>query len=80
MNDLAQLSTTWKEILPEDALREEALRIVRLYPLRAADALQLAAAIIWAGHRSQGKAFVCLDDRLRESALVEGFQLVPDTL
>jgi predicted nucleic acid-binding protein len=41
---LAHLRTTWFEIQPGDSVREQAIRLLRLHPLRAADALQLAAA------------------------------------
>jgi hypothetical protein len=46
--------------------------------LRAADALQLAAALIWCEEQPAGEVFVCLDDRLREAARREGFTLVPE--
>jgi hypothetical protein len=41
---------------------ENTLRPLRLDPLRAADALQLAAVIEWAGGSSHGE-FVAFDDR-----------------
>ena len=37
-----------EEVLPAEAVREQAARLLRLHPLRAADALQLAAALVWA--------------------------------
>ena len=70
---LAALSASWYEVQPGDALRESALRLLRLHPLRAADALQLAAALEWAGGEA-GAAFVAFDDRLREAAQREGFE------
>jgi hypothetical protein len=68
---------TWFEVQPGDAVREQALRLLRLHPLRAADALQLAAALEWAGSPPEG-GFVTFDDRLREAAQREGFS-IPDT-
>ena len=46
-------------------------------PLRAANALQLVAALIWAQESPQGLEFVCLDQNLREAALREGFSILP---
>jgi hypothetical protein len=48
-----------------------------MHPLRAADALQLAAALIWVEEQPHGESFVSLDPRLRDSAAREGFTLVP---
>jgi predicted nucleic acid-binding protein len=59
-------------------LRERAGRALAAHPLRAADALQLAAALVWADDSPAGEAFVCLDDRLREAAGREGFQVLPE--
>ena len=41
---LQQLADAWHQIDPSDAIREAAIRVLRVHPLRAADALQLAAA------------------------------------
>ncbi len=65
-------------IAPTGGLRERAGRLVAVYPLRAADALQLAAALVWCNEAPQGDSFVCLDDRLREAARREGFTILPD--
>ena len=69
---LQSLKASWFEVQPGDAIREQALRILRLHPLRAADALQLAAAIEWAGSPPVGD-FVSFDDRLAAAAQREGF-------
>jgi predicted nucleic acid-binding protein len=66
------LRRSWFEIQPGDGVREQALRLLRLHPLRAADALQLAAAIEWAGTPPAG-ILVTFDDRLRDAAQREGF-------
>jgi len=65
-------------IAPTIGLRERAGRLVASHPLRAADALQLAAALVWCDEAPQGAAFVCLDDRLREAARREGFAVLPE--
>jgi hypothetical protein len=65
------------EVLPTERLRSTADRLLRVHPLRAADALQLAAALAWADNAPSGLAFVCLDRPLREAAQKEGFVLIP---
>ena len=72
---LDTLRRTWFEVQPGDSVRAQAMRLVRLHPLRAADALQLAAAIEWAGSPASG-AFVTFDERLRRAAEREGFDVV----
>lgn len=67
------LRKSWFEVQPGDAVREQALRLLRVHSLRAADALQLAAAMEWAGTPPEG-GFVTLDDRLLEAARREGFE------
>lgn len=69
---LGALKASWFEVQPGDGVREQALRILRLHPLRAADALQLAAALDWGGSPPEG-ALVTFDDRLRDAARREGF-------
>jgi hypothetical protein len=47
---------------------------------RAADTLQLAASLVWCRERPVGRSFVCLDARLREAAVREGFSVLPTAL
>ncbi len=77
---LSLLSEEWTEIEPGDDIRDIAARLLLLHPLRAADSLQLAAAIVWAGKAPRGHHFVCLDQRLGEAARKEGFTLMPSAL
>jgi predicted nucleic acid-binding protein len=67
-------------VTPKVPLRERAGRALAAHPLRAADALQLAAALVWVEDSPAGEGFVCLDDRLREAAGREGFQVLPELL
>lgn len=67
-------------VAPTARLRERAGRALAVHPLRAADALQLAAALVWADDSPAGETFVCLDDGLREAAGREGFQVLPEAL
>ena len=74
---LAHLAADWTEIQPSHRVRDAAARALTLHSLSAADALQLAAGLLWAdGHPAQHD-FVCLDQRLRGAAHAEGFQLLP---
>ena len=47
--------------------------MLRVHALRAAHALQLAAALIAADHDSSRLEVVCLDQRLNEAIRKEGF-------
>jgi uncharacterized protein len=72
---LQALGEGFDEVLPGDACRQTATRMLRVHPLRAADALQLAAAMVAADHNPERLDFVCLDRRLAEAARKEGFPL-----
>jgi len=74
---LSVLATSWHEIQAVEEVRAIAGEVLLRHPLRAADARQLAAAIAWAERRATGYDFVCLDERLRESARAEGFSVLP---
>jgi hypothetical protein len=50
-----------------------AVRLLRVHRLRAADALQLAAALAWADGSPQSRTLLTLDDRLATAAEREGF-------
>ena len=73
---LDALRESWIEIEPGDEVREVARRMLRVHPLRAADALQLAAAWLAAERRPASLPFLTLDERLRAAAAREGFPLV----
>jgi uncharacterized protein len=62
-------------IEPVAAVLETARRLLRVHPLRAADSLQLAAAVLASEGRPSALEFVCLDDRLVTAAQREGFQV-----
>jgi hypothetical protein len=74
---LEVLAEAWTEIEPSRDVREIASRLLLVHPLRAADSLQLAAALVWADKRPKGHRFACLDARLREAVRKEGFTLLP---
>ena len=74
------LAGYWGEISPSEEVKIVARRLLLRHPLRAADSLQLAAAMVWAANRPEGFEFVCLDKRLREAAQIEGFTVLPPQL
>jgi predicted nucleic acid-binding protein len=67
------LAQQWHRIEPVEAVLETARRLLRVHPLRAADALQLAAAFLASEGRPSTLEFVCFDDRLVIAAQREGF-------
>ncbi len=73
---LETLERSWVEIHPTGEVRGHAARLLKLHTLRAGDALQLAAALVWAGSPPSG-AMVVLDRVLREAARLEGFTVRP---
>jgi uncharacterized protein len=74
---LSVLSLAWIEIEPSEDIKNIAARLLLNHPLRAADTLQLAAAIVWADKSVNDHPFVCLDAKLREAAIREGFLVLP---
>ncbi|MBK8574883.1 MAG: type II toxin-antitoxin system VapC family toxin [Elusimicrobia bacterium] len=70
----------WTEIISGEDLRQSAERAIFLHPLRAADSLQLAAALVWVRHQPHHHEFVCLDHSLRDAARAEGFHVIPESL
>ena len=59
-----------------DGVRRRAERLVGLHPLAAADAMQLAAALVASGDRPETLAFVTLDRQLGRAAQLEGFRTI----
>jgi len=73
---LDALSLAWREVQPTATVRRTATRLLRVHPLRAADAHQLAAAIVAAEGQPATLPFVTLDDRLADAAGREGFTVI----
>ena len=80
LDRLASLREEWSEIGAGTGVRETAKRLLRVHTLRAADSLQLAAASILAGRDRGSITLVSLDERLRDAARREGFQLLPERM
>jgi hypothetical protein len=73
---LEALEKDWTENIDFESVRERAGRLLAVHPLSAADALQLAAALVAVDERPRGFGFVTLDDRLAAAAVREGFALL----
>jgi len=73
---LAEAARRWTEVPPIDRVRAQATRLVRTHPLRAADALQLAAALTLSDFEPKTLPFVTLDERLASAARREGFEVL----
>lgn len=70
---LRHLENHWVEVEPTAAVRRQAERLLRLHPLRAADSLQLAAALVACHHEPTTLVFQTADTRLADAARREGF-------
>jgi predicted nucleic acid-binding protein len=68
-----ELADVWSTIQPSDALRAKATKLVDHFDLRAADSLQMAAALEWCEDIPEGRVFLTADQRLREAAMLSGF-------
>ena len=73
MERFAHIEANKIEVLPTTKLRELAIELLRQYDLRAADAIQIASALLWCNEKSNGKPFITFDDRLADAALKAGF-------
>jgi predicted nucleic acid-binding protein len=73
---LGTLAAAWHEVEPIPLVRATAVRLLRVHPLRAADALQLAAAIVVAEDSPSALPFVTLDERLAAAAEREAFPVI----
>jgi predicted nucleic acid-binding protein len=69
---LANLAEAWHEVPASPAVRTLAVRLLRTHPLRAADALQLAAALALMQAGLPGLSFLTADLRLADAAEIEG--------
>jgi len=76
IRDVHEAASTWIEITDAVAARFHAERIIVRHPLRAADALQLGAALVAADGDPQSLELVTLDRRLAEAARHEGFPVL----
>ena len=68
-----RLANWWSVIQPTDGLRATSIQLVDRYDLRAADSFQLAAALEWCEYSTRGVVFLTTDQKLRDAALLSGF-------
>ncbi|MBT9561006.1 MAG: type II toxin-antitoxin system VapC family toxin [Myxococcales bacterium] len=74
---LSALASHWTEVQASVLVRDRAEELLRHHPLRAGDALQLAAALVVSTGGSSMPDLVCCDDRLTQVAIIEGFDVLP---
>jgi predicted nucleic acid-binding protein len=72
---LQQLADVWSEVQPSELLHRTAERLLAVHALRAADALQLAAALHWCQREPMNRHLVSFDSRLRDAAYKLSFPL-----
>ena len=70
---LIELAKRCHLILDVELVKAIACLVLRVHSLRAADALQLAAALAWAGSNTQGSVLYTFDQQLAVAARREGF-------
>jgi predicted nucleic acid-binding protein len=75
LDRLKQFAAIWDEVQPTPRLRSVAERLLRVHPLRSADALQLAAMVEVDADGERDLDVVCFDDRLARAAQREGFRI-----
>ena len=75
LEQLQDFAATWVEIRPLQRVRQRAIRLLRVHPLRGADALQLAAALTASAEEPSNLDVVSSDARLSDAARQEGFRV-----
>jgi len=71
---LVELAKRCHLIVDVELVKAIACRVLRVHSLRAADALQLGAALAWAGSNTQGCVLYTFDQQLAGAAGREGFE------
>lgn len=73
MARLRALDGQWHVVSPSQAILSRAERLLKVHPLRAADSLQLAAALLATREEPEHSTFHTADTRLALAAGKEGF-------
>lgn len=76
LSRLGTMAGEWREVQAGPRVRQTAIRLLRVHDLRAADALQLGAAVVASENEPASLPVVTLDDRLARAAEREGFPVV----
>jgi hypothetical protein len=66
---------SWKRVQPTELVRDLATDLIERLPLKAADAFQLAAALVWSKQKPRRQLFVVNDARLGLCARDLGFDV-----
>jgi predicted nucleic acid-binding protein len=74
--DVMEWSAMWQEVTQVDAVRQQAEAVLQRHALRAADALQLGAALLAADGDPASLDFVTFDNGLADAARREGFTVL----
>ena len=74
---LSAMSEAALEVAPTEPVRALAASVLGHHDLRAADALQLAAALVVCHEHPRGRTFVCFDAKLADAADAVGFTVLP---
>lgn len=74
--DAIELVRRCRPVTHVDAVRQRAERLVSVHALTAADALQLAAALVVSREQPETLEFVTLDKVLARAARLEGFRVI----
>ena len=72
---MSQIASVCHLVTDVEAVKGVAARLLRVHPLRAFDALQLGAAILWSEGECAGRTLHTLDSRLGQAAQREGFSV-----
>jgi predicted nucleic acid-binding protein len=76
---LGEILTHTHVVCDVERVKEIACRLLRVHVLRAADALQLGAAVAWADGTPHGLILHTFDRRLGLAAAREGFRILPES-
>ena len=76
LNKLREYASKWLPVRPNKQVQQRAIDLLGSHPLRAADALQLAAALTARDKSPELVQVVCSDGRLSEAAGNEGFAVL----
>jgi uncharacterized protein len=66
----------WSEVTAVEVVRQHAERLVDVHPLRAADALQIGAALVAAEGHAGHLEFLTFDEHQADAAAREGFRVL----
>ncbi len=75
-HDLQEAWERWSEVTAVDVVRRQAERIVEIHPLKAADALQIGAALVAVQQNPALYEFVTLDEPQATTAEREGLRVL----